>query len=86
MAGTLTFEGADDRKACQGEIAQRSENLVADPLIIVTQAGFIHDTVLIQNNGIFKRATAPGKVWRLAGRVAGKERSEEWVAISNEMA
>ncbi len=33
--------------------------------------------------GIFKIDTATGKVWRLAGRVTGKERIEEWVAISN---
>ena len=33
--------------------------------------------------GVFKIDTATGKVWRLAGRVAGKERIEEWVAISN---
>ena len=33
--------------------------------------------------GIFKIDTATGKVWRYAGRIAGKERIEEWVAIPN---
>ena len=33
--------------------------------------------------GIFKIDTATGKVWRLSGRIAGKERIEEWVAIPN---
>jgi hypothetical protein len=33
--------------------------------------------------GVFKIDTATGQVWRYTGRVAGKERVEEWVAISD---
>ena len=33
--------------------------------------------------GIFKIDTATGKVWRYASRVEGKEKIEEWVAISD---
>ncbi|UCF16167.1 MAG: hypothetical protein JSW59_01650 [Phycisphaerales bacterium] len=32
--------------------------------------------------GIFKIDTATGKVWKYVGRVEGKEKIEEWVAIS----
>lgn len=33
--------------------------------------------------GVFKIDTATGQVWRYTGRVEGKERIEEWVAISD---